>query len=54
MSISWPKDIEVTTLFVDDLLKSKLFYQDVFDLSVVFEDENCAIFNFGNMMVNLL
>lgn len=54
MSISWSKDIEVITLFVEDLPKSKLFYEKVFDLSVVFEDDNCTIFDFGNLIINLL
>jgi catechol 2,3-dioxygenase-like lactoylglutathione lyase family enzyme len=54
MSAWWMKSIAVITLFVEDLQHSKLFYQDVFGLSAVFEDENCAVFDFGNMSVNLL
>jgi catechol 2,3-dioxygenase-like lactoylglutathione lyase family enzyme len=42
------------TLFVDDPQRSKSFYQDVFDVPVLFEDENSAAFEFENMVVNLL
>ena len=43
MSISL-KNVDVITLFVEDLQRSKSFYQDVFDLAVVFEDEDSAVF----------
>jgi catechol 2,3-dioxygenase-like lactoylglutathione lyase family enzyme len=46
--------INVVTLFVKDLVATKQFYQEVFGLSVVFEDENSAVFGFKNMMINLL
>lgn len=42
------------TLFVGDLERSKLFYQDVFGLSVFFEDANSAVFRFDNTLINLL
>jgi lactoylglutathione lyase len=54
MDARWMKSIEVITLFVEDLQQSKLFYQDVFGLSVYFEDEDSAVFDFGNMGINLL
>lgn len=53
MSVS-PKNIGAITLFVEDLPRSKAFYQDVFGLQVVFEDENSAVFDFGNTIINLL
>ena len=53
MSISL-KNVDVITLFVEDLQRSKSFYQDVFDLAVVFEDEDSAVFKFENMSINLL
>ena len=34
-----PKSIDAITLFVEDLERSKLFYTDVFGLSVFYEDE---------------
>src|SRR3979490_2455812 len=49
-----PKSIDALTLFVEDLHRSKLFYQDVFGLPVHFEDENSAVFKFANTMINLL
>jgi len=49
-----PKSIDAITLFVEDLEQSKLFYQDVFGLSVLFEDENSAVFRFENTLINLL
>ena len=48
------KTIETITLFVEEVERSKRFYQDVFGLSVVFEDENSAVFRFENLQINLL
>jgi lactoylglutathione lyase len=41
-------------LFVADLERSKLFYQDVFGLPVTHEDEDSAVFKFENTLINLL
>jgi catechol 2,3-dioxygenase-like lactoylglutathione lyase family enzyme len=49
-----PRSIGAITLFVEDLEQSKLFYRHVFGLSVVFEDENSAVFRFENTLINLL
>lgn len=49
-----PKNIDAITLFVEDLERSKLFYQDVFGLSVFFEDKSSAVFRFENTLINLL
>lgn len=51
---SWPKGISTVTLFAEDLAATKKFYQEVFGLPVHFEDDDSAVFNFGNMLVNLL
>jgi catechol 2,3-dioxygenase-like lactoylglutathione lyase family enzyme len=51
---SLPKSIDAITLFVEDLERSKLFYNDVFGLPTSFEDENSAVFKFGNTLINLL
>jgi catechol 2,3-dioxygenase-like lactoylglutathione lyase family enzyme len=51
---SWPKGISNITLFVEDLAATKQFYQEVFGLPVRFEDDDSAVFNFGNTLVNLL
>jgi catechol 2,3-dioxygenase-like lactoylglutathione lyase family enzyme len=50
----WSKGISTITLFVEDLEAAKEFYLKVFGLPVIFEDDNSAVFNFGNMYVNLL
>jgi catechol 2,3-dioxygenase-like lactoylglutathione lyase family enzyme len=50
----WPGDIEAITLFVPDLEPAKTFYQDVFGLPVFFEDDDSAVFEFGNTIINLL
>ncbi|WP_241242855.1 VOC family protein [Paenibacillus whitsoniae] len=51
----WNKlNVDVITLFVEDLQQAKSFYQEVFDLPVFFEDPNSAVFQFGNMLINLL
>jgi catechol 2,3-dioxygenase-like lactoylglutathione lyase family enzyme len=46
--------IDAVTLFVEDLERSKVFYRNVFGLSVFFEDENSAVFKFENTLINLL
>jgi catechol 2,3-dioxygenase-like lactoylglutathione lyase family enzyme len=51
---SWPGGIATVTLFVDDLAETKRFYQVVFALPVVFEDDASAVFKFGDTLVNLL
>ena len=51
---SWPGGIGAITLFVEDLEAAKRFYQDVFGLPVMFEDDDSAVFAFGNTMINLL
>jgi catechol 2,3-dioxygenase-like lactoylglutathione lyase family enzyme len=51
---TWPKGISAITLFVEDLAATKQFYQDVFGLPVHYEDDDSAVFNFGNTLINLL
>jgi catechol 2,3-dioxygenase-like lactoylglutathione lyase family enzyme len=46
--------VAALSLFVEDLQRSKLFYQDIFGLMPVFEDEDSAAFKFDNMIINLL
>jgi len=53
--VSWSsKSIDFITLFTEDLERSKGFYQDVFGLRLIFEDENSAVFRFANAGINLL
>jgi catechol 2,3-dioxygenase-like lactoylglutathione lyase family enzyme len=51
---SWAKGIPAITLFVEDLDRTKRFYQEVFDLPVHFQDADSAAFDFGNTLINLL
>ena len=52
--MAWPGGIAAITLFVEDLESAKRFYEDVFQLPVDFEDDNSAVFRFGETLVNLL
>lgn len=47
-------EIEIVTLFVEDLEAAKTFYVDVLDTEVVFADESSAVIKFTNILVNLL
>ena len=51
---SWPTGIFAITLFVEDLQAAKQFYLQAFGLPVEFEDNNSAVFKFGNTLINLL
>ena len=51
---SWPTGIFAITLFVEDLQAAKQFYLRVFGLPVNYEDDNSAVFKFGNTLINLL
>ena len=48
------KSLGAITLFVEDVARAKSFYQNVFDLRVVNEDDVSAAFDFGNTIINLL
>ena len=50
----WTGGIAAITLFVEDLAETKRFYAEVFELPVVFEDADSAVFRFGDTLVNLL
>ena len=54
MSGSWPEGIYAITLFVEDLEATRQFYQDVFGLEPIFQDDSSAAFKFGSVIVNLL
>jgi catechol 2,3-dioxygenase-like lactoylglutathione lyase family enzyme len=51
---SWPSGVGAITLFVEDLEAATQFDREVFGLPVAFEDDDSAVFNFGNTLVNLL
>jgi lactoylglutathione lyase len=46
--------LEVITLFVEDLAAARRFYEDVFDLKVVYEDHVSAVMKLENLMINLI
>jgi lactoylglutathione lyase len=48
------KSVGAITLFVEDTQRSKSFYEKVFDVSAIYEDENAVAFEFENLIVNLL
>jgi catechol 2,3-dioxygenase-like lactoylglutathione lyase family enzyme len=48
------KSVGAITLFVEDPRRSQSFYENVFELSAVYEDDDSAAFKFENMIVNLL
>ena len=49
----WLKEIGAITLFVEDLDRSKLFYEQVFDLQPGFEDEADTMFRLENTLLFL-
>lgn len=53
MTEAW-KSIDAITLFVQDRGRAKAFYETVFDVPVVNEDEDSVAFKFENLIVNLL
>jgi catechol 2,3-dioxygenase-like lactoylglutathione lyase family enzyme len=48
------KGVGAITLFVEDLQRSRSFYQYVFGVQMIYEDENSAVFDFDNTIINLL
>lgn len=46
--------ISAMSLFVEDLQAAKAFYQAVFGVRVVFEDQNSVAVGFENLILNLL
>jgi catechol 2,3-dioxygenase-like lactoylglutathione lyase family enzyme len=51
---AWSKGIFAITLFTENLEQAKEFYQNIFGLSMDYEDSNSAVFKFGETLVNLL
>jgi lactoylglutathione lyase len=45
------KSVNVINLFAEDFVGTKSFYQKVFGLPLIFEDEDSALFQFENVMV---
>lgn len=53
MSVSL-KSVGAITLFVEDPKRSKEFYERVFDVPLIYEDDASAAFRFESTIVNLL
>ena len=51
---SWPSGVGAITLFVEDLEVAKRFYREVLAVPLTFEDDDSAVFDFGNTIINLL
>ncbi|MCK1389209.1 VOC family protein [Bradyrhizobium sp. 1] len=49
-----PSEVEVITLFVDDIASSKAFYARVFASETVWEDAVSSVLRFGGLLINLL
>lgn len=49
-----PREIEVLTLFAEDVAAARLFYRKVFDAKPVYEDAESCVVEFGGLMINLL
>jgi len=49
-----PKSVGALTLFCDDLRRSQAFYEGVFDVEAIHEDDDSVAFRFDNTIVNLL
>jgi len=48
------KEIEVISLFVEDLGAAKDFYQRIFEVEEVYGDDACSVLKFQNLAINLL
>jgi catechol 2,3-dioxygenase-like lactoylglutathione lyase family enzyme len=48
------KSVGAITLFVENPRRSQSFYEEVFDRSAIYEDEDSAGFKFDNTIINLL
>lgn len=51
---TWPDNVDAITLFVEDLTRSKQFYETTFGLQAIFEDESSTAFRIGSLIINLL
>ena len=47
-------ELEVVTLFVEDVEASKSFYVDILGTEVLFADEASAVVKLSNLLINLL
>jgi catechol 2,3-dioxygenase-like lactoylglutathione lyase family enzyme len=48
------RTVGAITMFIEDPSRSKSFYEQVFGVSAIYEDDDAVAFQFENMVVNLL
>jgi catechol 2,3-dioxygenase-like lactoylglutathione lyase family enzyme len=48
------KSVGAITMFIEDPQRSKSFYEKVFGVPAVYEDDDAVAFQFENLIVNLL
>ena len=48
------KSVGAMTMFVEDPKRSKAFYERVFEVTPIYEDDDAVAFQFENTVVNLL
>lgn len=48
------RTVAAISLFTEDLAASRAFYTHVFDADVVFEDPECCVVRFNNLVLNIL
>jgi catechol 2,3-dioxygenase-like lactoylglutathione lyase family enzyme len=46
--------LQAITFFIEDLASTRRFYEQVFGLKVLFEDQHSAAFRLGGVIINLL
>ena len=51
---TWAKGVDCTTLFIEDLDRTKEFYTRVFGVAVHYEDSTSVVFHLGDTMINLI
>ena len=47
-------NVGAITMFIDDVERTKRFYERVFDIQAIYEDESSVAFQFDNIVVNFL
>ena len=46
--------VETITIFADDLAATRRFYEEVFGLSAIYQDDVSAAYRFGGLLLNVL
>jgi lactoylglutathione lyase len=47
-------NVGAITMFIADVERTKRYYERVFDIQAIYEDENSVAFQFDNIVVNML